>query len=109
MCLNLHTISLKRSHGPRLRAVDLQAGRPAGRGRRYDAPSTTGSFPPESPALGAGPHPSQAVAEALGSTTPGVGALRDRLITDGVVYSPTYGQVEFALPLLDDCLRRSGP
>lgn len=60
-------------------------------------------------ALGAGPHPSRAVAKALGSTTPGVGALRDRLITDGVVYSPTYGQVEFALPLLDDYLRRSNP
>jgi hypothetical protein len=60
-------------------------------------------------ALGAGPHPSRAVAEALGSTTPGVGALRDRLITDGVIYSPTYGQVEFALPLLDDYLRRSSP
>jgi hypothetical protein len=58
-------------------------------------------------ALGPGAHPSRAVAEALGSTTPGVGALRDRLITDGVIYSPAYGQVALALPLLDDYLRRS--
>ena len=58
-------------------------------------------------ALGPGPHPSRAVAEGLGSTTPGVGALRDRLITDGVIYSPAYGQVAFALPLLDDYMRRN--
>lgn len=58
-------------------------------------------------ALGPGPHPSRAVAEALGTTTPRVGALRDRLITDGVIYSPAYGQVAFALPLLDEYLRRS--
>ena len=58
-------------------------------------------------ALGPGPHPSRAVAEGLRSTTPGVGALRDRLITDGVIYSPAYGQVAFALPLLDDYLRRN--
>lgn len=58
-------------------------------------------------ALGPGPHPSRAVAEGLGSTTPGVGALRDRLITDGVIYSPAYGQVAFALPLLEDYLRRN--
>jgi hypothetical protein len=57
-------------------------------------------------ALGPGPHTSRAVAEALGTTTPGVGALRDRLIGDGVIYSPAYGQVQFALPLLDGYLRR---
>jgi hypothetical protein len=59
--------------------------------------------------LGPGPHPSRAVAEALGTTTPGVGALRDRLITDGVIYSPAYGEVAFALPLLDQYLQRSVP
>jgi hypothetical protein len=59
--------------------------------------------------LGSGPHPSRAVAEALGSTTPGVGALRDRLIADGVIYSPAYGQVAFALPLLDQYLQRTRP
>lgn len=36
-------------------------------------------------------------------------ALRDRLINDGVVFSPSYGQVSLALPLLDDYLRRTGP
>jgi hypothetical protein len=56
-------------------------------------------------ALGPGPHASRAVAEALGSTTPGVGALRDRLIADGVIFSPAYGQVAFALPLLDEYLQ----
>ena len=58
--------------------------------------------------LGPGPHPSSAIAGALGTTTPGVGAIRDRLITDGVIYSPSYGFVTFALPLLDDYLRRTG-
>ncbi|MGH9038754.1 MAG: ATP-binding protein, partial [Acidimicrobiia bacterium] len=58
-------------------------------------------------ALGPGPHTSREVAEALGTTTPGVGALRDRLMTDGVIYSPAYGQVQLAMPLLDDFLRRS--
>ena len=56
-------------------------------------------------ALGPGAHPSRAVAAALGSTTPGVGALRDRLITDGIIFSPAYGQVRFALPLLDQYLQ----
>jgi hypothetical protein len=55
--------------------------------------------------LGSGPHPSRSVAEALGTTTPAVGALRDRLIADGVIYSPAYGQVAFALPLLDQYLQ----
>ncbi len=59
--------------------------------------------------LGPGPHPSRAVAEALGTTTPSVGALRDRLIADGVVFSPQYGQVALALPMLDEYLRRAGP
>lgn len=59
--------------------------------------------------LGPGSHPSGAVAEVLGTTTSGVGALRDRLISDGIIFSPTYGEVSFALPLLDDYLRRTGP
>ncbi|MCA1844710.1 MAG: hypothetical protein LC792_16265 [Actinobacteria bacterium] len=59
--------------------------------------------------LGPGSHPSRAVAAALGTTTPRVGALRDRLITDGIVFSPTYGEVALALPLLDEYLRRTSP
>lgn len=57
--------------------------------------------------LGPGPHLSREVAARLGTTTPAVGALRDRLITDGVIYSPAFGQVAFALPLLDDYLQRN--
>lgn len=57
--------------------------------------------------LGAGPHRSGEVAEAMGMTTSQVGALRDRLINEGVVYSPRYGWIEFAIPHFDRFVRRT--
>jgi len=59
--------------------------------------------------LGTGPHRSAEVAEALGTTVSSVGAFRDRLIREGVVFSPRYGWVEFAIPHFDDFVRRSMP
>ena len=41
--------------------------------------------------LGPGPHRSGDVAEAAGKSTPAVAAFRERLITEGVIYSPRYG------------------
>jgi hypothetical protein len=59
--------------------------------------------------LGPGPHRSGAVAEAMGLTTSQVGAFRDRLIGEGLVYAPRYGWVEFAIPHFDDYVRRALP
>lgn len=57
--------------------------------------------------LGPGPHRSGEVAEAMGMTTSQVAALRDRLIKEGVVYSPRYGWIEFAIPHFDQYVRRT--
>jgi hypothetical protein len=51
--------------------------------------------------LGPGPHRSGEVAAAAGKTTPQVAAFRDRLITEGIIYAPRYGWVEFAIPHFD--------
>jgi len=57
--------------------------------------------------LGAGPHRSGEVAEAMGMGTSQVGAFRDRLIGEGVIYAPRYGWVEFAIPHFDQYVRRT--
>lgn len=59
--------------------------------------------------LGPGPHRSRDVAATLGRTTSQVAAFRDRLLREGVIFAPHYGWVEFAIPHLDDFVRRSGP
>ncbi|HSL75258.1 MAG TPA: ATP-binding protein [Ilumatobacteraceae bacterium] len=59
--------------------------------------------------LGPGPHRSGSVAEAMGLTTSQVGAFRDRLIGEGLVYAPRYGWVEFAIPHFDEYVRRTFP
>ena len=59
--------------------------------------------------LGSGPHRSGAVATAAGKTTSQVAAFRDRLITEGIVYAPRYGWVEFAIPHFDAYVRRMLP
>ena len=59
--------------------------------------------------LGAGPHRSGDVAAAAGKSTPAVAAFRERLITEGVIYAPRYGWVEFAIPHFDEYVRRALP
>lgn len=59
--------------------------------------------------LGPGPHRSGEVAASYGRKTSEVAALRERLIQEGVVYSPRYGWVEFAIPHFDDYVRRNLP
>ena len=51
--------------------------------------------------LGPGPHRSGEVAAAAGKTTSQVAAFRDRLISEGLIYAPRYGWVEFAIPHFD--------
>ncbi|HWL41393.1 MAG TPA: ATP-binding protein [Ilumatobacter sp.] len=57
--------------------------------------------------LGPGPHRSGAVAAAMGMATSQVGAFRDRLIQEGVIYAPRFGWVEFAIPHFDHFVRRN--
>lgn len=59
--------------------------------------------------LGPGPHRSGEVAAAAGRTTPEVAAFRDRLIGEGVLFSPRYGWVEFAIPHFDTYVRANLP
>jgi hypothetical protein len=59
--------------------------------------------------LGPGPHRSGHVAAAAGKTTSQVAAFRDRLIREGLIYSPRYGWVEFAIPHFDAYVRRALP
>lgn len=59
--------------------------------------------------LGPGPHRSGEVAAAAGRTTSQVAAFRDRLISEGVIYAPRYGWVEFAIPHFDAYVRRTLP
>lgn len=59
--------------------------------------------------LGPGPHRSGEAAASAGRTSPEVAALRDRLITEGVIYAPRYGWVEFAIPHFDAYVRQHLP
>jgi hypothetical protein len=59
--------------------------------------------------LGPGPHRSGEVAAAAGRTTSQVAAFRDRLISEGVIYAPRYGWIEFAIPHFDAYVRRTLP
>jgi hypothetical protein len=59
--------------------------------------------------LGNGPHRSGEVAGVMHLTTSQVGAFRDRLIQEGLLYSPRYGWVEFAIPHFDRYVRRTLP
>ncbi len=57
--------------------------------------------------LGPGPHRSGEVAAVSGRTTSAVAAFRDRLISEGVLFSPRYGWIEFAIPHFDEYVRRT--
>lgn len=59
--------------------------------------------------LGAGPHRSGAIAEALGRTVESTGPLRSGLIRKGMVWSPAHGETAFTVPLFDAFMRRAMP
>jgi hypothetical protein len=59
--------------------------------------------------LGAGPHRSKDVAAVMGRASSQVSGARDRLIRDGVVFSPRFGWIEFSFPHFDDYIRRTFP
>jgi hypothetical protein len=57
--------------------------------------------------LGAGAHRSGDIADALGVKTTSVGPTRGKLIKKGMIYSPSYGDTAFTVPLFDAYMRRT--
>jgi hypothetical protein len=60
--------------------------------------------------LGQGPYRSGEIAEKLGRTgSAGTAPTRARLIEEGLIYSPSYGLVEFAVPHFQEFIQRRFP
>lgn len=59
--------------------------------------------------LGAGPHATGDVAEALGMKVTSIGPLRAGLLKKGMIYSPSHGQMAFTVPLFDEFILRAMP
>ncbi len=59
--------------------------------------------------LGAGPHRSGDVAEALGRKVTTVAPTRNTLIAKGMIYSPSHGDTAFTVPLFDGFMKRIMP
>lgn len=60
--------------------------------------------------LGPGPHRSGDVAVRLGRKSSSYASrLRDSLIKKGMIYSPSYGDVAFTVPLFDEFMKRAMP
>lgn len=56
--------------------------------------------------LGVGPHKSGDIAEALAMKVNSIGPTRANLINKGMIYSPSYGEIDFSVPLFGDFLKR---
>lgn len=59
--------------------------------------------------LGSGPYKSGEVAAKLGKDSPQVGPIRSKLISKGLIYSPSHGITDFTVPQFDKYLRRLHP
>lgn len=59
--------------------------------------------------LGAGSYRTGDVADKLGVKISTIGPLRAGLIKKGMVYSPSYGDMAFTVPLFDEFMRRAMP
>ena len=59
--------------------------------------------------LGVGPQRSSEIAEALGIKVNALGPIRARLITKGMIYSPSHGDLAFTVPLFDEFMLRVMP
>jgi len=56
--------------------------------------------------LGAGPHKSGDIADALGLKIGSIGPTRANLINKGMIYSPSYGAMAFSVPIFDKFMKR---
>lgn len=59
--------------------------------------------------LGAGPHQSGKIAEVLGKKVTSLGSVREQLINNGLIYSPSHGETAFTVPLFDGFIKRILP
>jgi len=59
--------------------------------------------------LGAGPHRSGDIAEALGRPVNSFGPTRNQLISKGMIWSPNHGDTAFTVPLFDAFMHRIMP
>lgn len=59
--------------------------------------------------LGPGPHSSGDIAKAYRAKVSTVAPLRSSLIAKGMIYSPSYGNTDFTVPLFDEFIRREMP
>ena len=59
--------------------------------------------------LGAGPHRSGEIAEALGREVTSLGPTRNQLIAKGMIWSPHHGDTAFTVPLFDEFMHRIMP
>jgi hypothetical protein len=59
--------------------------------------------------LGSGPHRSGDIAAMYGGKTTTAGPIRDKLISKGMIYSPSHGDVAFTVPLFDQFMKRTMP
>lgn len=59
--------------------------------------------------LGSGPYRTGDVAEKLGVQIGKIGPRRAGLIKKGMIYSPSYGDLAFTVPLFDEFMRRAMP
>lgn len=60
-------------------------------------------------ALGDGTHASGKIAEKLRKSVTQSSSVRDQLISKGIIYSPSYGETAFTVPLFDAFIRRIMP
>ncbi len=59
--------------------------------------------------LGPGPHRSGNIAKRLGRSASSVAPTRSRLITNGMIWSPSHGDTAFTVPLFDQFMRCQMP
>lgn len=59
--------------------------------------------------LGAGPHRTGDIADALNVKVTSLGPVRAKLIRKGMIYSPAHGEMAFTVPLFDEFMRRVMP
>ncbi|KAE9529840.1 AAA family ATPase [Testudinibacter aquarius] len=57
--------------------------------------------------LGNGPYKTPEIAAILGKKNSALSNVRQGIINKGMIYSPTYGELHFTVPLFDDFLRRT--
>lgn len=59
--------------------------------------------------LGSGPYRSSDIADVVGDKAQSLGPCRANIISKGMIYSPSYGDVDFTVPMFNDYLRRTFP